>query len=93
MLSLAIVFIFKYYDNIAFITPMLTGKNAYSALGSDMMRYGFIIRLGTYILSVLLSLLIMMVVPVRHFASTKYGRRTLPIYFCGLPVYHITACY
>lgn len=79
-----------FYRKISFISPMLSGKNAYNALKDRWIPYGLFIRAGTYVLTVILSFSIMAVVPQRRFFFTKWGSRTLGIYFWCLPVYLIS---
>ena len=81
------------YDRLSFIRPLLTGKHAYDSLAEPFVTYGGLVRLGVYVLAVVLSLMVMAVIPDRELFFTRYGSRTLPIYFFCLPVYQLSNAY
>lgn len=89
----AVAVLWLTYDRLSFIRPMLTGKYAYDSLAEPFVTYGGLVRLGVYVLAVVLSLLVMAVVPDRELFFTRYGSRTLPIYFFCLTVYQLSNAY
>ena len=89
----AVAVLWLTYDRLSFIRPMLTGKYAYDSLAEPFVTYGGLVRLGVYVLAVVLSLLVMAVVPDRELFFTRYGSRTLPIYFFCLFIYQLSSAY
>ena len=92
-LTAAAAILWMTYDRLSFINPMITGKYAYDLLPEPFVPYGCLVRLGVYALSVVLSLMVMAVVPDRELFFTRYGSRTLPIYFFCLTVYQLSNAY
>ncbi len=68
-------------DKIYWIRPMLTGRNPYATLG-DYEAYGFLIRLGVYVLAALMIAAIVAIAPVKWKGRLliHIGKNTLPIY-------------
>ncbi len=89
----AVVLVFLFYRKVSFIRPLLSGKKAYDVLKGRWINYGIVIRFGIYILSTVFSMAIMAIVPLKEHFFTKWGSRTLAVYFLCLPVYLITARY
>lgn len=91
LLILILIFL-VYYFNIDFvykIRPILTGRNNYNILNESIRNYGIIIRSGWYIFSIFISILIMIVIPKQQNFITKYGERTLSVYFWHAFIFYI----
>lgn len=79
------------YDKILLFSPLLSGQNSYEKLGPELCSYGGIARLVLFSVTVLLSAAVLAVTPTKEFHISKYGQRTLGIYFTGMILYFIAA--
>lgn len=80
---LTAILVFYYYniDLIYQFRPILTGRNNYNKLNENIREYGMILRFLWYIFTAFISVLILIVIPRKKFFITKYGERTLSVYF------------
>lgn len=81
LITITIVFvvIFVYGRDIYTLRGFFTGRNSYIALGEPV--FGGIYRFLFYGLSTILSLAIMYITPNGRIFITKFGNRTLQVYF------------
>lgn len=76
------VFIYFKLDLIKLIMPMFTGRNHYLKLDTALQPYGAAVRAICYIISFVIGFAIICIIPnVKIPAITKFGSRTLQVYF------------
>jgi len=91
LISLAgiMIIILLYGDNVYFFRAFFTGRNSYESLNRPI--HGGIYRVLSYGLSTIVSLAIIYLIPKGKTFVTKYGTRTLQVYFLHhlvLSAYH-----
>lgn len=70
---------FFWTDKIYFIKPLLAGRRGFSA---SLMDYGILYRAGIYAVAVIIGLCFIFIVPTFKLGViTKFGQRTLQVYF------------
>lgn len=81
ILLFSIFVVYKYINQIYWLSPLLSGRNPYFSLG-EYEIYGGILRLGLYLVSFILSISIMGIIFIfkKNTIFTKCGSRTLQIY-------------
>ncbi len=85
LIIICICFCF-FINKIYFIRPLTTARNSYFSLNNEYLgehteKYGILFRAMWYIISSILSGLIMVLIPKRKNIFSKFGQRTLAVYF------------
>jgi fucose 4-O-acetylase-like acetyltransferase len=74
--------VFRYTPFFAALRPLLTGRAAFAAIPAISAGWGFLYRVGNYLLSTAMGLAVLLCVPARRIPLwTEIGRRTLQIFF------------
>lgn len=77
IMCICLVFI----DNVYYMRPLLTGRNSYYTLNGDLKNYGILLRSIYYIISGLIGIAFMSLIPKGKTFFSKFGSRTLAVYF------------
>ena len=89
LLAAWFVFIYFKLDMMKLIMPMFTGRNHYYKLDEALQPYGVGVRALCYVISFVIGFAVICIVPnVKIPAITKFGSRTLQVYF-----WHSTVIY
>ncbi|MEG0307422.1 MAG: acyltransferase family protein [Clostridium sp.] len=86
---ITIVVIMKFGDDVYRFRWFFSGRNSYVKLNEPI--YGGIYRMAIYVLSTLISLALIYIIPKGKLFVTKFGTRTLQVYFLHyilLNIYH-----
>ena len=77
------VIVFVFSDKMYWLRPLLTGRNPFSVLGPVSWEYGFLFRLGYYVIVAAVCLAIIVITPDKtpFGIIPKLGQRTLSVYF------------
>lgn len=76
-----IALFFLNHDIYSYLRPVFTGRNNFTVLG-DYYNYGFIVRLGCYVISGVFGFALMCLVPNKNLGLvSSTGAKTLQIYF------------
>lgn len=78
VILLYFIILYKYDDFLYKLRPMFTGRNSYEAVG---LENGALFRLFCYVLTIIVSILLMFLIPKRKTFFSLIGQRTLQIYF------------
>ncbi len=79
---------FVFLDELKGIRPMFTGGNQYAVM--PLPEYGGLYRMLTYIITSIVGLSFLFMIPTRHLGFiTKFGERTIQVYFWHYVVIHI----
>ncbi len=66
-------------DKVYLLRPLLTGRNPFN---SRFIDYGFLYRAGVYAVAVIIGLCFILITPTVNLGKiTKFGQRTLQVYF------------
>lgn len=80
LLIIAILICYFFNDFAYKFRPLFTGRNPYNTLHS-FSKYGCLLRGISYLISITLGFAFMMLVPNNETKYTKFGRKTLQMYF------------
>lgn len=80
LIIIAILFVL-FVDKLYFLKPLTTARNSYFSLSDNIENYGILFRGLWYIISCLISIIVMMAVPRGKAFFSKFGERTLAVYF------------
>ena len=83
-LVIIVIACFVYVDKIYFIRPMLTARNSYYSLPTVYQNFGFFFRFLFYVISILLSITILYFIPKGKTFFSRFGTRTLTVFFLHL---------
>lgn len=72
----------------SFLFPLLSCRRKYSSLG-ELAAWGCLLRLAYFVIAGVLVFAVISLCPRKEFAFSKYGRRTLQIYFYHRPFLYI----
>ncbi len=79
---------FVFLDELKGIRPMFTGGNQYAVM--PLPEYGGLYRMLTYIITSIVGLSFLFMIPTRRLGFiTKFGERTIQVYFWHYVVIHI----
>lgn len=83
------IFLTVYFriDDFYQFRPFLTGRNSYAKAGQETL--GALFRFLWYGGTMVMSLAILMLIPMRQFPWSIIGMRTLPIYYLHLPLLYL----
>lgn len=83
IISLIIIFVIfiLFIDKLYLLRPLLTARNSYFSLNNSIEDYGILLRGLWYIMSCGIGILFMICVPRGKTFFSKFGKRTLSIYF------------
>ena len=77
LICLYVVFINKIY----YMRPLLTGRNSYYTLKANLINYGILLRGFYYIINIFIGIAFISLVPKGKTFFSKFGSRTLAVYF------------
>ena len=83
------IFLAVYFriDDFYQLRPFLSGRNSYETAGQETL--GGLIRFVWYGATIVISMSILMLMPMKKFSWSVIGMRTLPIYFLHRPLIYL----